>query len=360
MTALAAANEVYEFAEVGRHEIEVAASTTIYKGAGVCLDTSTGYGVPASDASGYISKGVNLAATVDNSSGSNGDKKVGTFTNKYFLLTASGASQTWEGQMLYWVDDATVALAASVTYNIAAGRCVEYRSSTRVWVNLMDTGIDTLTAGTVTASMPVVADENKDVGDFRNLDAVNIDAGSSGVAGSVDVFPTTAASGKLVLTCDDQAGDTAVTISANAMGQATAIGVPDPGAASAYFVLSSVALTTEEATTRYLTVDIPDISTANSTGLIYCPYAGTITSIKSVLHGAITVGDAAITTYIGSTAITGGGLTIATAGSAKGDIDTASPSGLYTVAVGDYLEAISDGGSTDAARATVTFVITLT
>ena len=42
--------------------------------------------------------------------------------------------------------------------------------------------LDGVTAGTVTASKAVVVDANKDIGDFRNLDAVNIDAGASGSA----------------------------------------------------------------------------------------------------------------------------------------------------------------------------------
>jgi hypothetical protein len=61
--------------------------------------------------------------------------------------------------------------------------------------------IDGVTAGTVTASKAVVVDSSKNIGDFNNLDAVNIDAGASGAAGSVDVFPGTAARGKLAIAC---------------------------------------------------------------------------------------------------------------------------------------------------------------
>ena len=60
-------------------------------------------------------------------------------------------------------------------------------------------------------------DANKDVGDFRNLDAVNLDAGASGTAGTVDVFPTTASKGKLAISCTDQTGDTTVSLVAGAM-----------------------------------------------------------------------------------------------------------------------------------------------
>lgn len=101
-------------------------------------------------------------------------------------------------------------------------------------------------AGTVMASEVVVPDANKDIGDFRNLDAVNIDAGASGTAGTLDVFPATAAKGKLQITVQDQTGNTTVTLDIDAMGQATVCNVPDPGAATCFFALSTAALTLAE------------------------------------------------------------------------------------------------------------------
>jgi hypothetical protein len=93
--------------------------------------------------------------------------------------------------------------------------------------------LDGATAGTVAANKVVIADANKDISAFRNLGAQNIDAGASGTAGSVDVFPSTASKGKLAITCENQTGDTTVALKAEAMGQATVIGIPDPGAADA-------------------------------------------------------------------------------------------------------------------------------
>lgn len=101
--------------------------------------------------------------------------------------------------------------------------------------------LDGVTAGTVTASKVAVCDSNKDLGDFRNLDCTNLDAGASGTAGSVDVFPTTASKGKASLTCSDQDGDTAVTVNVLGMGQATTVNIPDPGAATSYLVQSTQA-----------------------------------------------------------------------------------------------------------------------
>lgn len=57
---------------------------------------------------------------------------------------------------------------------------------------------------------------------------VDIDAGSSGVAGSVDIYPSTAAKGKLNITCTDQTGDTTVSLVAGAMAAARTITLADP------------------------------------------------------------------------------------------------------------------------------------
>jgi hypothetical protein len=101
--------------------------------------------------------------------------------------------------------------------------------------------LDGVTAGTVSVSKAVVVDANKDIGDFRNVDMVNLDAGASGTAGTVDIFPTTASKGKFILSCTDQDGATNVTLKPAAMAQASVISIPDPGAATANVLLTSAA-----------------------------------------------------------------------------------------------------------------------
>lgn len=112
---------------------------------------------------------------------------------------------------------------------------------------------------------------------------------------------------------------------------------------------------------RTVTLRVADISTASSADTIACPYSGTIKKVVSTLQAAITVADAVLTTKIGTpgagTAITNGVITIATAGSAAGDIDTATPTAANAITEGQLLSVISDGGSTDAAAAYVTFYI---
>lgn len=92
-------------------------------------------------------------------------------------------------------------------------------------------------AGTVTASKAVIVDASKDVSVFRNVGVINLDAGSSGVAGSVDIFPATALSGKTTITSSDNTGDTITTITVAAQAGAKTLTVPDPGA-SASFVMT--------------------------------------------------------------------------------------------------------------------------
>ncbi len=108
--------------------------------------------------------------------------------------------------------------------------------------------LDGVTPGTVVLSKAVIADANKDIASFRNHGAVNYDAGSSGVAGTVDVFPTTALKGKTTFTAADNAGDTTTTVTTAAQAGARTYTVPDAGA-SAGFVMTQGAQTINDAKT---------------------------------------------------------------------------------------------------------------
>lgn len=61
----------------------------------------------------------------------------------------------------------------------------------------------------------------------------SVSAGSSGVAGSVFSFPTTASKGTLALTAIDNTGNFAGVISNKLLGQSTTWSLPDPGASTA-------------------------------------------------------------------------------------------------------------------------------
>lgn len=115
------------------------------------------------------------------------------------------------------------------------------------------------TAGVVAASLAVIVTADKDAGDFRNLDCVNLDAGSSGVAGSVDIFPSTAVNGKFSIVCAAQgAGNATSILQLDAMAQACTVHIPNPGAvANSYLVQSTAALSLAE-------VDVLDGVTAGA------------------------------------------------------------------------------------------------
>ena len=231
---------------------KIAASTTIYKGAGCMVVSGTGYLVPMADTASGIFVGVALEG-VDNSSGSDGDLSVRVRADGRFSFTCTGATVADIGKDVYASDDTTVLMTGQ---------------SNDVWVGKIDGDITTNTVWV-------------DIGEKRNV------------------------------------------------------------------------LATYK---QNLITEIVDVSTGQT---IYVPinFAGTVTRITSVLYGAITVGDAVLTCSIGAVAITGGAITIANAGSAAGDIDTVVPSAANVVAQGDYIKIVADGGSTDAARATVNIEI---
>lgn len=109
----------------------------------------------------------------------------------------------------------------------------------------------------------------------------------------------------------------------------------------------------------FLTGEIEDISTA---GQIYiaCPDGGEVVQIWSVINGAIATADAVLTPKIGGTAITGGAITVATASSAAGDVDTSIPTAANTVATGGTIEIETGGQSTNTVKCFITVEISRT
>lgn len=92
-----------------------------------------------------------------------------------------------------------------------------------------------------------------------------------------------------------------------------------------------------------LTLDIADGS-ADATYYLVCPHAGTIAKIWSVIDGAVSTADITITANIGATPVTNGVVTIATASSAAGDVDSATPTAANTVTAGQAINFVVAGG----------------
>ncbi len=100
---------------------------------------------------------------------------------------------------------------------------------------------------------------------------------------------------------------------------------------------------------------ITDLSTAGQVYIV-SPFAGTVFAVYGVLNKAITTADAVVT--IKTAAGTVGTFTVATSGSAPGDVDSLT-SGLVNTAVaaGATVEVETDGGSTVVAVEQITVVI---
>jgi hypothetical protein len=107
-------------------------------------------------------------------------------------------------------------------------------------VDVTSTQFDALagvTPGTVTAEKGVIVDSLKDISAFRNVTATNYDAGASGTAGTVDIFPTTASKGKTSFTAADNTGNTTTTITTALQATTRTYTIPDAGVSAARFRL---------------------------------------------------------------------------------------------------------------------------
>ena len=130
-------------------------------------------------------------------------------------------------------------------------------------------------------------------------------------------------------------------LQANGAGQATFVDVLSPLKAS-----NRITLFTQ----------FTDISAASSEW-VASPMAGKVIGIYVTLHSAITTANATVTAEIAGVPLTGLSITITQAGSAPGSTFFGVPSGANTIASGQALEIISDGGSSTTAVATVTVLI---
>ena len=186
--------------------------------------------------------------------------------------------------------------------------------------------LDGVTAGTVTASKAVVVDSNKDIASFRNVTCATINAGASGVTGTVNVFPTTASKGKTAITSQDNAGNTTTSIVVSAQAAARTYSIPDAGNTTASFVMSegAQAINGEKTFSGNLTMS------AVGKTLVLKQGAGSKTGTVT-LNGATPVSVSNTTITVNSIVI----FTLATVGGTVGaypSIQTITASSGFTVA----------------------------
>lgn len=105
----------------------------------------------------------------------------------------------------------------------------------------------TMTDGSITATTATITTATIGTANITTLNATTeidttLNVGASGTAGTINVFPTTAAKGKLVITAGDSAGDTLTSIVNASQAAARTYTIPDAGA-SASFVMTQGAQT---------------------------------------------------------------------------------------------------------------------
>lgn len=119
----------------------------------------------------------------------------------------------------------------------------------------------------------------------------------------------------------------------------------------------AVGATAAELNEYAIFLDIADGS-ADATYQLVAPHAGTISKIYSVIDAAVSTADITITANIGVTAVTNGVVTIATAASAAGDIDSATPTAANVITAGAAINlVVAGGGSGGSPRIHVAVVI---
>jgi len=118
-----------------RQSYGVAASTTIYKGALVAIDTD-GYLIPAADTASIVCVGV-ADESADNSGGADGDLSVLVWRSGVFAFAANGTAPTQVnvGRVLVAESDEDVSTAAAMTNDVLVGTLEEIDGSD-FWVDI--------------------------------------------------------------------------------------------------------------------------------------------------------------------------------------------------------------------------------
>jgi hypothetical protein len=198
--------------------------------------------------------------------------------------------------------------------------------------------------------------------------------GAAGTAGTITIFPSLFSNGTFIIDATNNVNNFASTLTNGVIGQATVYTLPDPGTATANIVLdhgtqtiagvktfSSIPIGTAQAIQVYLS---PITAQAGAVSVIFqAPFNGTVTSVAVAVSGAFTATNITVTPSVyhsGSpTAITGGAVTVNTAGSGVASNATSTPSAANTFLSGDTVTATVTGG-VGAVNGVITLYVTRT
>lgn len=111
--------------------VPMAASTTIYQGGGVMLNSS-GLAIPAADTASCRTLGVAMESKTSDASTTS---YISVCIDCIATFKSSGAAaSTYNGVAVYWSDDETCLIASGVSNSIKAGICVGVDSASQVKV----------------------------------------------------------------------------------------------------------------------------------------------------------------------------------------------------------------------------------
>ena len=133
MAALTA-DKKSEFMEGEIIVLPVAASTKIFAGSFVCVN-SGGFVVPGADTSGLVFAGV-AREYADNSAGANGAVSVKVQRRGLVKSVTGTISAANIGNKVFLLDDQTAALAAGATNDIFCGVIARFIDSTHAWLDI--------------------------------------------------------------------------------------------------------------------------------------------------------------------------------------------------------------------------------
>lgn len=159
-----------------------------------------------------------------------------TTNNDFYINTGTALEPVWGNG----IGDVPSGVAASADeINVLDGVTAGTAVASKALVIGASKEISTITTATITnltTTTATVTTGNITTGNVTTVNATNIDAGASGTAGSVEVFPTTAAKGKLAITAADNTGNTTTTI-VNALQATTRTYTIPDALANASFLL---------------------------------------------------------------------------------------------------------------------------
>lgn len=109
-----------------------------------------------------------------------------------------------------------------------------------------------------------------------------------------------------------------------------------------------------------LNVHHDDLSSA-TTHYVVSPVAGNITRVDAVIDQLFTGSDTVVHLEIDGVAVTDGSVTFVQAGSAAGDVQSATPTSNNTLAAGSVISVVSDGGmTTSSCHAEISILVEVT